>query len=98
MAEEEGRVTVAKGKENLVSAAPQLPPFIVAPVQKGQVVAKAFIQNEGSVIKEINLLVSLNVEKSLIPPWPILVGAILGLIVIVLLGLWWFRRPRQKRL
>jgi D-alanyl-D-alanine carboxypeptidase len=56
MAEEEGRVTVAKGKENLVSAAPQLPPFIVAPVQKGQVVAKALIQNEGSVTKEINLL------------------------------------------
>ena len=98
MAEEEGRVTVAKGKENLVSAAPQLPPFIVAPVQKGQVVAKALIQNEGSVTKEINLLASLNVEKSLIPPWPILVGAILGLVVIVLLGLWWFRRPRQRKL
>jgi D-alanyl-D-alanine carboxypeptidase (penicillin-binding protein 5/6) len=98
MAEEEGRVTVAKGKENLVSATPQLPPFIVAPVQKGQVVAKALIQNEGSVTKEINLLASLNVEKSLIPPWPILVGAILGLVVIVLLGLWWFRRPRQRKL
>src|SRR4030042_1253671 len=97
-AAEEGRVTVAKGKENLVSVVPQLPQFIVAPIQKGQVVAKVLVQNEGKVAKEVKLLASLNVEKSLIPPWPILVGAILGLIVIVLLGLWWFRRPRQKRL
>jgi D-alanyl-D-alanine carboxypeptidase (penicillin-binding protein 5/6) len=98
IAEEDGRVTVAKGKENLISAVPQLPPFIVAPIQKGQVVAKALIQNEGRVTKEINLLASLNVEKSLIPPWPILVGVILGLAVIVFLGLWWFRRPKPRNL
>jgi len=96
-AAEDGRVTVAKGKENSVSATPQLPTFIVAPIQKGQVVAKVLIQNEGKVAKEINLLTSLNVEKSLIPPWPILVGIGCGLAIILGLGLWWFRRPKQKK-
>ena len=97
-AAEEGRVTVAKGKENLVSAVPQLPQFIVAPIQKGQVVAKVLIQNEGKVAKEVNLLASSVVEKSLIPPWPILVGIGCGLAIIVVLGFWWFRRPKPKRL
>jgi D-alanyl-D-alanine carboxypeptidase (penicillin-binding protein 5/6) len=97
-AAEDGRVTVAKGKENLVSVVPQLPPFIVAPIQKGQVLAKAIIQNEGKVVKEVNLLASLNVEKSLIPPWPILVGILCGLIVTFGFGFWWFRRPKHKRL
>jgi D-alanyl-D-alanine carboxypeptidase (penicillin-binding protein 5/6) len=97
-AAEEGRVTVAKGRENLVSAVPQLPPFIVAPIQKGQVAAKVLIQNEGKVAKEVNLLASLGVEKSFIPPWPILVGIGCGLAVILGLGLWWFRRPKTRRL
>jgi len=97
-AAEDGRVTVAKGKENLVSTVPQLPQFIVAPIQKGQVVAKALIQNEGKLTKEVNLLASLNVEKSLIPPWPILVGIGCGLAIIIVLGFWWFRRPPTKRL
>ena len=95
---EEGRVTVAKGKENLVSVAPQLPQFIVAPIQKGQVVGKVLIQSEGKVTKEVNLLASSNVEKSLIPPWPILVAILFGLIVIVVFGFWWFRRPKPRRL
>jgi D-alanyl-D-alanine carboxypeptidase (penicillin-binding protein 5/6) len=97
-AAEEGRVTVGKGKENLVSVTPQLPQFVVAPFRKGQVVAKVLIQNEGKVAKEVNLLASSDVEKSLIPPWPILVGILCGLVVIVGLGLWWFRRPKAKRL
>jgi D-alanyl-D-alanine carboxypeptidase (penicillin-binding protein 5/6) len=97
-AAEDGRVTVAKGKENLVSAIPQLPQFLVAPIQKGQVVAKVLIQNEGKAIKEINLLASLNVEKSLIPPWPILAGIGCGFAIILVLGFWWFRRPHQKKL
>lgn len=97
-AAEDGRVTVTKGKENLVSAVPQLPPFIVAPIQKGQVVAKVLIQNEGKVVKEINLLASLDVEKSLIPPWPILVGIVCGLGIILVIGFWWFHRPKPKRL
>jgi hypothetical protein len=88
---------VAKGKENLVSAVPQLPQFIVAPIQKGQVVAKILIQNEGKAVKEVNLIASLSVEKSLIPPWPILVGIGCGLAIVLVLGFWWFRRPKQKK-
>jgi D-alanyl-D-alanine carboxypeptidase (penicillin-binding protein 5/6) len=97
-AAEDGRVTVAKGKESLVSAVPQLPPFIVAPIQKGQTVAKVLIQNEGKVTKEVNLLASLGVEKSLIPPWPILVGIGCGLAIVLVLGFWWFRRPKTRKL
>jgi D-alanyl-D-alanine carboxypeptidase (penicillin-binding protein 5/6) len=97
-AAEEGRVTVAKGKENLVSAVPQLPVFIAAPIQKDQVLAKILIQNEGKTIKEVNLLASSGVEKSLIPPWPILVGIAGSLAIVIILGFWWFRRPRQKKL
>ncbi len=97
-AAEEGRVTVAKGKENLVSAVPQLPVFIAAPIQKDQVLAKILIQNEGKTIKEVNLLASSGVEKSLIPPWPILVGIAGGFAIVIILGFWWFRRPRQKKL
>jgi len=96
-AAEEGRVTVAKGKESLVSAVPQLPVFIAAPIQKDQVVAKILIQNEGKTVKEVNLLASLGVEKSLIPPWPILVGIGCGLAVIIIIGFWWFRRPKTKK-
>jgi len=97
-AAEEGRVTVAKGKENLVTTVPQLPAFIVAPIQKDQVVAKALVQNEGKIVREVNLIASLGVEKSLIPPWPILVGIGCGLAVIMIIGFWWFRRPKQKKL
>jgi len=97
-AEEDAKVTVAKGKENLVSAVPQLPPFIVAPVHKDQVMAKVLIQNEGKIAKEVNLLAASNVEKSLIPPWPILAGVLAGVVVLVGFGFWWFRRPSTKRL
>jgi serine-type D-Ala-D-Ala carboxypeptidase (penicillin-binding protein 5/6) len=97
-AAEDARVTVAKGKENLVSAVPQLPPFIVAPVHKDQVLAKVLIQNEGKVAKEVNLLASAGVERSLIPPWPILGGVLFGVVVIVGFGFWWFRRPKAKKL
>jgi len=97
-AAEEGRVTVAKGKESLVSTVPQLPVFIAAPIQKDQVVAKILIQNEGKTVKEVNLLASLGVEKSLIPPWPVLVGIGCGLAIIIIIGFWWFRRPKNKKL
>jgi len=96
-AAEEGRVTVAKGKENSVSVVPQLPQFVVAPIQKGQVVAKVLVQKEGKAVKEVNLLASSDVQKSLIPPWPILVGGIVGLAIILFLGFWWFRRPKQQK-
>jgi len=94
----DAKVTVAKGKENLVSVVPQLPQFVVAPIQKDQVLAKVLIQNEGKVAKEVNLLASSAVEKSLIPPWPILAGIILGVVVLGGFGFWWFRRPKTKRL
>lgn len=97
-AAEDGRVTVAKGKESLVSVIPQLPQSILAPIQKSQVVAKVLVQNEGKPAKEINLLASLSVEKSLIPPWPILVGVCCGLAIIIVVGFWWFRRPKTKKL
>jgi D-alanyl-D-alanine carboxypeptidase (penicillin-binding protein 5/6) len=97
VAAEAGWVTVAKGKENSVSAVAQLPPYVVAPVQKGQVIAKVSVQNEGKVAKEVNLLASSDVEKSLIPPWPILVGILCGLVIVVGFGLWWFRRPKTKK-
>lgn len=96
-ASEDVRVTVAKGKENTVSVMPQLPQFVTAPIQKGQVVAKVLIQNEGKVVKEVNLISSSGVEKSLIPPWPILVAIGCGLAIIIGLGFWWFRRPKQKK-
>ncbi len=97
-AAEDARVTVAKGKENLVSAVPQLPPSIVAPVHKDQVSAKVLIQNEGKVVKEVNLIASSDVEKSLIPPWPILAGILFGVVVVVGFGFWWFRRPKARKL
>ena len=91
-------MTVAKGKEKLVTTILQLPEFVTAPIQKGQVVGKVLVQNEGKPVKEINLLASLNVEKSLIPPWPILVAIGCGLAIIIVLGFWWFRRPKPKKL
>ncbi len=97
-ASEDARVTVAKGKENLVSAVPQLPQFVVAPIHKDQVLAKVLIQNEGKVVKEVNLIASSDVEKSLIPPWPVLAGILFGVIVIIGFGFWWVRRPKPKRL
>jgi len=96
-AAEQGRVTVGKGKENLVSVTPQLPPFVIAPIRKGQVVAKVLIQNEGKVAKEVNLLAASDVEKSLIPPWPVLAGIVLGVVVLVGFGFWWFRRQKKPK-
>jgi serine-type D-Ala-D-Ala carboxypeptidase (penicillin-binding protein 5/6) len=93
-AAEDARVTVGKGKEKSVSVTPQLPEFVVAPVQKGQVLAKVLVQNEGKAVKEINLIASASIEKSLLPPWPVIVAVVVGLAVIGFGGLWWFRRKR----
>jgi len=97
-ASDDGRVTVPKGKENLAAAVPQLPDFVPAPIQQGQVLAKVLVQKEGKTIKEINLIAASDVQKSLIPPWPILVGGIVGLILVGLIGFWFFRRPARKKL
>jgi len=96
-ASEDGRVTVAKGKENSVSVSPQLPPFIVAPIQRGQVVAKVLIQNEGKSVKEVRLIASIDVQKSLLPPWPVTAAIIVGLALIGFIGFRWVRRPKQKK-
>jgi D-alanyl-D-alanine carboxypeptidase (penicillin-binding protein 5/6) len=96
-AAEEARITAPKGKENIVSVTPQLPQFVMAPIQKGQAIAKVLVQKEGKNVKEINLLASSDVQKSLIPPWPVLIGGFLVLAIIVFLGVWWFRRPRRQK-
>ena len=93
----DARVTVAKGREKSVSAVPQLPEFVVAPIQKGQVLAKVVVQNEGKVVTEINLASSTEVPKTLIPPWPVIVGIVLGLAILGFIGFWWIRRPKQKQ-
>jgi D-alanyl-D-alanine carboxypeptidase (penicillin-binding protein 5/6) len=97
MAAEDVRVTVPKGKEKSVSATPKLPPSVVAPIQKGQALAKIVVQNEGKVVMEASLISSSEIQKSLIPPWPVLVGIIAGLVVLGFAGFWWFRRPKQKK-
>ena len=97
IAAEDGRATVPKGKENLVSVVSQLPPSVLAPIQKDQVLAKVLVQKEGKTIKEINLVASSEILKSLLPPWPFLVGIILGLAIIGGVGLWWFLRQKTKK-
>jgi serine-type D-Ala-D-Ala carboxypeptidase (penicillin-binding protein 5/6) len=96
VAAEDVRVTVPKGKEKSVSATPQLPPSVVAPVQKGQALAKLVVQNDGKLVKEASLISSSEIEKTLIPPWPVLVGIAAGLVVVGFGAFWWFRRPKQK--
>src|SRR4030043_808657 len=93
--EGDARVTVAKGKEKAVSVIPQLPPNIVAPIQKGQVLAKVLVQNEGKVVKEVSLISSSSVEKSILPSWPVIGAGLLGLAIIALIGFWWVRRPKR---
>lgn len=95
--QETGRVTVAKGKENSISILPQLPPSVVAPIEKGQVLGNVVIQKEGRDLKGINLLASSKVEKSILPSWPILgvIGG--GCIIILIMGFLGFRRLKRKR-
>ena len=96
IAEGDARVTVAKGKEKTVSVIPQLPPNVVAPLQKGQVLAKILVQNEGKVAKEVSLISSSNVEKSILPSWPVIGAGLLGIAIIGMIGLWWARRPKRR--
>jgi len=96
-AEEDGRVTVPKGKEQSVTVAPELPPFVVAPLQKDQRLAKAIIQNDGKPVKEVALLASVGVEKTLLPPWYITVAILVGIALVALVVLRWSRGPKQKR-
>ena len=96
-AAEDGRVTVSKGKEPSVTVALELPPFVVAPLQKDQRLAKAIIQNDGKPVKEVALLASVEVQKTLLPPWYIIVAILVGLALVGLVVLRWSRGPKQKR-
>ncbi|NWF94234.1 MAG: serine hydrolase [Syntrophaceae bacterium] len=96
-AAEPGRVTVARGKESAVTIDPKLPAFLVAPVQKGQLVARVLIQNEGKVLREVKLVSSAEVLKSILPPWPVILAGIVGIVLIGLFGFWWFRRPKPRK-
>jgi D-alanyl-D-alanine carboxypeptidase (penicillin-binding protein 5/6) len=92
----QGWVTVPKGKENLVSVTPELPKFVVAPIQKNQVMAKVLIRNEGKVLKEINLLAPVEVQKSILPPWPLTMAIVFAVIFIGFIWFWWIRTRRTK--
>ena len=97
VASEDARVTVAKGKEKSVAAIPELPTFIAAPVKKGQVAARLLVQNEGKTVKEVSLLASSDIEKSLIPSWPVLVAILVGLCIAGIAVFWWLRRSKVKK-
>jgi D-alanyl-D-alanine carboxypeptidase (penicillin-binding protein 5/6) len=92
------KVTVQKGKEKSVLVVPKMPPHVVAPIAKNQPLAKALVQNDGKVVKEIALLSSADVQKSLLPPWPITLAGGFALALLVLVGVWTLRRPRPKKL
>jgi hypothetical protein len=55
------------------------------------------IQNEGQVVKEVNLSSSSDILKSFLPPWPITVAGLAVIVLIVIAGFWWFRRPKRRR-
>jgi D-alanyl-D-alanine carboxypeptidase (penicillin-binding protein 5/6) len=96
-AAEDGRVTVAKGKEQSVAVAPELPPFVVAPIQKDQRLGKAIIQNDGKPVKEVALFASVEVQKTLLPPWYITVAILAGIALVALVVLRGSRGPKQKK-
>jgi D-alanyl-D-alanine carboxypeptidase (penicillin-binding protein 5/6) len=93
---EEGWVTVPKGKENQISVTPELPSVVTAPIQKNQMIAKALIQNEGKVVKEVNLVSPVEIQKSFLPPWPITLAIGFGVLLVLLVGFWWVRVRRTK--
>ena len=90
-------VTVAKGKEKSVTVLPELPHFVVAPIKNGQVLSKMAVQKEGKTLKEVGLLASSDVEKSLLPSWPVLLVVVLALCLIGGGVFWWVRRSQTKK-
>jgi D-alanyl-D-alanine carboxypeptidase (penicillin-binding protein 5/6) len=96
-AAEDAWVTVEKGKEKSVEVAPELPSSVTAPIQKDQRLAKAIIQNDGKPVKEVALLASTEVQKSLLPPWYVTVAILAGIAFVCLVVLRWSRRPNKKR-
>jgi D-alanyl-D-alanine carboxypeptidase (penicillin-binding protein 5/6) len=96
-AAEDAWVTVGKGKEKSVVSLPQLPPSVIAPIQKGQSLAKVIIQEDGKMVKEVALVASADIEKTWIPPWPVLVAIFGGVGIIGLVAFWWSRRARIRK-
>jgi len=97
IASEDGKVTVAKGKEDSITIIPEVPEFIIAPVQKGQEVGKVVIQSEGKVVKEVALISSFDVPKGIYILWPLIGGCILGLLLLGSIILWLIRRAKRKK-
>jgi len=93
---EAGWVTVSKGKENQISITPELPNVVTAPIQKNQIIAKALIQNEGKVLRQVNLIAPLEVQKSYLPPWPVIVAIGFGVFLVLLIGFWRIRMRKTK--
>jgi D-alanyl-D-alanine carboxypeptidase (penicillin-binding protein 5/6) len=91
-------VTVDKGKENTIAVTPEVPKFITAPIQKGQVVGKVVIQSEGKVLKEIPLFSSSDVPKGINLFWLLMGGGVLGIILVSLITVLRTRRSHWKRL
>ncbi len=94
---ENGWTTVSKGKEDTISITKDVPPYLVAPVKKGQVVGKLLIQSEGRVLKEIDLLSSSDVPIGLPFFWLLIAGGILGLLLVGLVAFLRIRRSHRKR-
>jgi len=94
---EEGWVTVAKGKENLISVNSEVGRPITAPVKKGQVLGKILIQSEGKVLKEVPLLSSSDIPEGFYLPWQLIGAGILSLTLVGLIMFWLIRQSKRKR-
>jgi len=54
----------------------------MAPIQKDQALAKAVVQNNGTVVKEVALVAIRGRSKEPASPWPVIVGGLVGLVLI----------------
>jgi hypothetical protein len=73
-----------------------LPKLVEAPIQKNQVLAKVLIQNEGKVLRQVNLIAPVDIQKSLLPPWPVIVAVGFGVLLVLLIGFWRIRMRKTK--
>ena len=94
---EEGWVTVEKGKEKSITLTPEVPQYISAPIEKGQRVAKLFVQSEGRILKEIPLLSLSDVPKGFYLLWLFIGGGVLSLAFIGLIMVWLTRRSKKRK-
>jgi D-alanyl-D-alanine carboxypeptidase (penicillin-binding protein 5/6) len=94
IAAEAVRVTVPKGKEETTTVTTNLPDYVQAPVQKGQIIGKVVIQSEGAILREVNLLAPEDVPKGFLFLTPLIAGGLLGLVLVSLIA---FLRRRAQR-